>query len=79
VSFGKTTYRDFEYKALISNFYCVINTVNTRYDEYYISPTKLLELTAILQKDDLYLVHFKRDDNHNENILRYLLGKLSAI
>jgi len=49
---------NFEYKALISNFYCDINNANIRYDEY-VSPTKLSELTATLQKDDLYFIHFK--------------------
>jgi len=47
---------DFEYKALIFN-YCDINNVNITYDEY-VSPTKLSELKATLQKDDLYLIHF---------------------
>jgi len=42
---------------LISNFYSDINNVNIRYNEY-VSPTKLSELTATLQKDNLHLTHF---------------------
>jgi len=64
---------------LISNFYCVSNNVNIRYDEY-VSPTKLSELMATLQKDNLYVIHFNvRSLSRNLNKFEEFLNDMSRL